>query len=69
MPEGKQFLNPTPPDYSRDFVRPLCETENEFLQVLVTNFRIRKKGRGIELEFRWNSGDITLISIDIPITP
>lgn len=32
-----------------DFVRPLREVENEFLQVLVPEFRVRRRGRSLEL--------------------
>jgi hypothetical protein len=36
-------------EYDSRFVRPLCEVENEFLQVLVTEFSLKPKGGGLEL--------------------
>ncbi len=44
------------PDYDNNFVRPLCEAENEFLQVLVTEFSIKPKGRGLELSVAFAPG-------------
>ena len=35
--------------YKRDYVRPLREAENQFLQVLLTQFRVRPRGRGLDL--------------------
>jgi hypothetical protein len=38
------------PSYSPEFVRPLHEAKNEFLQVLVPNFSIKAKGGGFEFD-------------------
>jgi hypothetical protein len=46
--KGKQSYNP-------EFIRPLNQVENQFLQVLVTQFRLRAKGRGLDLEVAFDS--------------
>jgi hypothetical protein len=38
------------PTFSRDFVRPLREADHEFLQVLVTRFRVKPHSHGLDLE-------------------
>ena len=40
----------SPHAFNPDYVRPLALAENQFLQVLVDRFRIRRKGNGFELE-------------------
>ena len=42
------------PKFSRKYVRVLGETENQFLQVLVTQFEIQRKARGLELHATFN---------------
>jgi hypothetical protein len=41
--------------YNSDFIRPLNHVENQFLQVLVTQFRLKAKGRGLNLEVAFDS--------------
>lgn len=39
----------------RNFIRPLCEAENEFLQVLLTDFKLRSEGKGLELTVKFDA--------------
>lgn len=42
------------PFEDRNFIRPLCEAENEFLQVLLTDFRVKSEGKGLELTVKFD---------------
>ena len=37
-----------------NFIRPLREAENEFLQVLLTDFNLKSKGKGLELTVKFD---------------
>jgi hypothetical protein len=41
---------------NNNFIRPLCEAENEFLQVLLSDFKLKSVGKGLELTVKFNYG-------------
>jgi hypothetical protein len=46
--------------YDETLVRPLQEAENEFLQVLLTEFNLKSKGKGFELTVKFDENSPTI---------